>query len=216
MPETDARYNSPDRQADERSSRRAVEPSTQKSGQRSRSQASPIALPCGPGRVGAGLAARGHVVVGVDADGELIEAAKDVHPGPIWPVAHLAELDLAELDLAELGLADQGGPEPLDAAVCAANMMPFLASGTEGEVLRRIAAHLRHDGLFVVGFGVDRGYAIADFDRKASVAGNLYGEDSGAQAARAQRHDRARRLWRRASPARNQWRGAGSGLTRRR
>jgi len=39
---------------------------------------------CGPGRVGAGLAARGHVVVGVDADPELIE---DRHtPARRWPV----------------------------------------------------------------------------------------------------------------------------------
>jgi len=101
----------------------------------------------GPGRVGAGLAARGHVVVGVDADPELIEAAKADYPGPTWLVADLAELDLAA----------HGEPEPFDAVVCAGNVMPFLAPGTEGEVLRRIATHLRDDGLFVVGFGLDRG-----------------------------------------------------------
>jgi SAM-dependent methyltransferase len=116
---------------------------------------------CGPGRVGAGLAARGHVVVGVDADGELIEAAKVDHPGPVWLVADLADLDLAA----------QGEPERFDATVCAGNVMPFLAPGTEGDVLRRIAAHLRHDGLLVVGFGLDRGYSISDFDTQACVAG---------------------------------------------
>ncbi|WP_411284522.1 class I SAM-dependent methyltransferase [Lapillicoccus sp.] len=42
---------------------------------------------CGPGRVGAGPAARGHVVVGVDADPALIEAAHADHPGPTWRVA---------------------------------------------------------------------------------------------------------------------------------
>lgn len=116
---------------------------------------------CGPGRVGAALAARGHVVVGVDADEELIEAAKIDHPGPLWLVA----------DLAELELAAQGEPERFDAAVCAGNVMPFLAEGTEGVVLRRIATHLRHDGLFVVGFGLDRGYSISDFDTQAFDAG---------------------------------------------
>ena len=116
---------------------------------------------CGPGRVGAGLAARGHLVVGVDADEELIEAAKVDHPGPIWLVADLAELDLAA----------QGEPERFDAAVCAGNVMPFLAPGTEGDVLARIAAHLRHDALFVVGFGLDRGYSISEFDTQACVAG---------------------------------------------
>ena len=116
---------------------------------------------CGPGRVGAGLAARGHLVVGVDADGELIEAAKVDHPGPVWLVADLAELDLAA----------QGEPERFDAAVCAGNVMPFLAPGTEGDVLARIAAHLRDDALFVVGFGLDRGYSISEFDTQACVAG---------------------------------------------
>jgi SAM-dependent methyltransferase len=116
---------------------------------------------CGPGRVGAALAARGHEVVGVDADRELVEAANADHPGPTWLVADLAELDLAK----------QGEPEPFDAAVCAGNVMPFLAPGTEGEVLNRIAAHLRNDGFLVVGFGLDRGYLLADFDTHAAAAG---------------------------------------------
>jgi SAM-dependent methyltransferase len=116
---------------------------------------------CGPGRVGAELAARGHVVVGVDADRELIEAAQADHPGPTWLVADLAELDLAA----------EGETEPFDAAVCAGNVMPYLAAGTEGIVLACIAKHLRVDGLFVVGFGLDRGYALADFDTQAAAAG---------------------------------------------
>ena len=116
---------------------------------------------CGPGRVGAELAARGHVVVGVDADRELIDAAQSDHPGPTWLVADLAELDLAA----------QGVLEPFDAAVCAGNVMPFLAPGTEGIVLARIAAHVRDDGLVVVGFGLDRGYHLADFDTQSAAAG---------------------------------------------
>lgn len=116
---------------------------------------------CGPGRVGAELAARGHVVVGVDADPELIDAARTDHPGPTWLVADLAELDLAA----------EGVPEPFDAALCVGNVMPFLAPGTEGVVLARIAAHLRHDGFIVVGFGLDRGYSLADFDTQAAAAG---------------------------------------------
>jgi SAM-dependent methyltransferase len=116
---------------------------------------------CGPGRVGAELAARGHVVVGVDADPELIEAARGDHPGPSWLVADLVELDLAA----------QGERQPFDAAVCAGNVMPYLAPGTGGAVLERIAAHLRGDGLLVVGFGLDRGYALAEFDTETAAAG---------------------------------------------
>ena len=116
---------------------------------------------CGPGRVGAELAARGHHVVGVDVDPELIAAAEADHPGPTWLVADLAELDLPAV----------GHPEPFDAAVVAGNVMPYLAPGTEGQVLRRIAEHLRPDGFAVVGFGLGRGYALADFDGDAAAAG---------------------------------------------
>jgi SAM-dependent methyltransferase len=116
---------------------------------------------CGPGRVGAELAARGHDVVGVDADRELIEAAQADHPGPVWVVADLRDLDLASV----------GEPEPFDAAVIAGNVMPFLAPGTEQAVLTRVAAHLREDAFVVVGFGLDRGYSLNDFDTHATGAG---------------------------------------------
>ncbi len=116
---------------------------------------------CGPGRVGAELASRGHDVVGVDADPELIEAARTDHPGPTWLVADLADLDLAA----------HGEPTGFDAAVVAGNVMPFVAPGTERAVLTRIAAHVRPDGVVVVGFGTARGYPLADFDADAAAAG---------------------------------------------
>jgi SAM-dependent methyltransferase len=116
---------------------------------------------CGPGRVGAELASRGHRVVGVDADQELIEAARSDHPGPVWLVADLADLDLAAA----------GEPEPFDAAIVAGNVMPYLAPGTEQAVLARLAAHLRQDAVVVVGFGLERGYSLSDFDEHAVGAG---------------------------------------------
>ncbi|MEV4545487.1 class I SAM-dependent methyltransferase [Micromonospora echinaurantiaca] len=116
---------------------------------------------CGTGRVGAALAARGHTVVGVDADPALVEAARADHPRPRWLVADLAELDLAAA----------GEPEPFDAAVVAGNVMAFVAPGTEPAVLARIAAHLRPDGAVVVGFGTDRGYPLTEFDAHAVAAG---------------------------------------------
>ncbi|MFG2058149.1 class I SAM-dependent methyltransferase [Micromonospora sp. NPDC048930] len=115
----------------------------------------------GTGRVAAVLAARGHTVVGVDADPALIEAARADHPGPRFLVADLAELDLA----------GQGEPEPFHAAVVAGNVMTFVAPGTERAVLARVAAHVRPDGLVVVGFGTDRGYPLTDFDADAVAAG---------------------------------------------
>ncbi|MEW2444248.1 class I SAM-dependent methyltransferase [Micromonospora marina] len=116
---------------------------------------------CGTGRVAAALAARGHDVVGVDADPTLVEAARADHPGPRFLVADLAELDLAA----------QGEAEPFDAAVLAGNVMVFVAPGTERDVLGRVAAHVRPDGLVVVGFATDRGYPVADLDADAIAAG---------------------------------------------
>ena len=116
---------------------------------------------CGPGRVGAELHARGHAVVGVDADPALIDAANHDHPGPNWLVADLADLDLAA----------QGETEPFDAAVLAGNVMVFLAPRTEVEVLARIGAHVRPEGFVIVGFHVDRNLALDDFDRYVDEAG---------------------------------------------
>ncbi len=116
---------------------------------------------CGTGRLGAELAARGHTVVGVDADPRLVEAARADHPGPRWLVADLAELDLPAA----------GESEPFDAAVLAGNVMVFLAPGTEEEVLRRVAAHVAGDGFVIVGFHVDRDLPLGDFDRAVADAG---------------------------------------------
>lgn len=115
---------------------------------------------CGPGRVGAELHARGHVVVGVDVDPVLIEAAHADHPGPDWRVGDLAEIDL---------IAD--GTEPFDLVLCAGNVITFVAEGTEVEVLRRMAAHLAPGGRVVVGFGAGRGYAFEHFFADAREAG---------------------------------------------
>lgn len=116
---------------------------------------------CGPGRVGAELHARGHTVVGVDADPALIDAARHDHPGPNWLVADLAELDLPAM----------GEPESFDAAVLAGNVMVFLAPRTEVDVLRRVGAHVRAGGFAIVGFHVDRTLALDDFDRYVTDAG---------------------------------------------
>ncbi len=116
---------------------------------------------CGPGRIGAELADRGHTVVGVDADAALIAAAEADHPGPRWLVADLAVLDLAAA----------GEPELFDGAVVAGNVMAFVAPGTEPAVLQRLAAHLRDDAFVVVGFGTQRGYLLSDFDAHLAAAG---------------------------------------------
>ncbi|MGZ4523532.1 MAG: class I SAM-dependent methyltransferase [Mycobacteriaceae bacterium] len=116
---------------------------------------------CGPGRVGAELFRRGHQVVGVDLDPVLVAAALEDHPGPVWLQGDLSKLDLAA----------EGHPEPFDAAVIAGNVMAFLAPGTGAQVLSRVAHHLRPDAPIAVGFGVDRGYSLDDFDADVARAG---------------------------------------------
>jgi SAM-dependent methyltransferase len=108
---------------------------------------------CGPGRVGGALAERGHSVIGVDVDPELIAAAEQDHPGPRWIVA-----DLALMDLPSLGI-DEG----FDLVVCAGNVMTFLAPSTRLAVLERFRSHLRTNGRIVVGFGAGRDYEFEDF-----------------------------------------------------
>jgi SAM-dependent methyltransferase len=115
---------------------------------------------CGPGRVGAALFARGHNVVGVDVDPELIAAAREDHPGPVWLMADLASLDLASM----------GEPEPFDAIVVAGNVLAFVAPDTEVQVLKRLAAHLVPGGFVIAGFHTER-YGIAEFDRHLAKAG---------------------------------------------
>ncbi|MCQ1951447.1 class I SAM-dependent methyltransferase [Arthrobacter sp. zg-Y859] len=116
---------------------------------------------CGPGRVGGELARRGHTVVGVDVDPELIDAARHDFPDLQWFVGDLAELDLPA----------EGVPEPFDVIVCAGNVMTFLAPGTAVDVLTRMRGHLAADGRIVVGFGGNRGYAFQAFFDDAAAAG---------------------------------------------
>ncbi|SDX35087.1 Methyltransferase domain-containing protein [Saccharopolyspora shandongensis] len=115
---------------------------------------------CGPGRVGGLLAEAGHDVVGVDVDPVLIEAAEQDHPGPLWMVGDLAELDLP----------NRGITEPFDAIVCAGNVMTFLAPTTRGAVLKRLRAHLAPGGRVAIGFGAGRGYEFTDFFEDAAAA----------------------------------------------
>lgn len=116
---------------------------------------------CGQGRVGGELARRGHTVIGVDADAELVEAARAEHPAAVWLVEDLAELDLPA----------RGITEPFDVIVCAGNVLAFLAPGTAPEVLARLRGHLCTDGRLIVGFGDERGYTFDQFFADAAAAG---------------------------------------------
>ena len=112
---------------------------------------------CGTGRLSKAMHDRGHTVVGVDVDAALIEAARNDYPGPRYVVADLATLDLDE--------------EPFDAALLAGNVLVFVAPGSELDVLRRIAAHVKPDGVIATGFATDRDYRVDEYDRDVATAG---------------------------------------------
>ena len=115
---------------------------------------------CGPGRHAGHLHRAGHTVVGIDLDPVLLEAAEADDPGPTYLVGDLASVDLP----AET-------PQAFDLILCAGNVMAFLHPQTQRPVLQRFARWLAEDGRAVVGFGLARGYALADFEADAAASG---------------------------------------------
>jgi 2-polyprenyl-3-methyl-5-hydroxy-6-metoxy-1,4-benzoquinol methylase len=110
---------------------------------------------CGTGRVAIELDRRGHDVVGTDIDESMLAEARRAAPHIEWYQADLATLQLP-------------GP-PYDAAVLAGNVMIFVAPGTEGVVVERVAAHLSPGGLLVAGFQLE--LDLWTYDEHAAAAG---------------------------------------------
>ena len=87
----------------------------------------------GMGRVGAALLARGHQVVGVDFDEEVLAQSHDTFPD--------LPLVASRLDhLTPEVLAAAGQPTSYDLVVCVGNVMILLAPDTERTVLANLAA----------------------------------------------------------------------------
>jgi SAM-dependent methyltransferase len=125
----------------------------------------------GMGRVGASLLARGHHVVGVDFDAEIIEQSRRTFPD--LPVVS-CRLD----DLTAETLSEAGFPTAYDLVVCVGNVMILLAPDTERTVLATFASLLRADGRLLVGFalsgapaGASRTYPVEEFVADCADAG---------------------------------------------
>lgn len=111
---------------------------------------------CGTGRLAIELARRGHDVVGVDQDPDMLGAARRNAPDLTW-----VESDLADLDLGRT----------FDTAVMAGNVMIFVAPGTEAAVIDRVAGHLVAGGRLVAGFQLrPGGLDLARYDEAAAAA----------------------------------------------
>jgi SAM-dependent methyltransferase len=116
---------------------------------------------CGTGRVAIRLAERGYDVTGVDIDASMLDVARERAPDLRWLLGDLAELD--RLDLCD----------PYDLVICAGNVIPLVAAGSEPRVVAQLAAQTAPNGLLVTGFGLDRAHLpptgaellLTDFDR---------------------------------------------------
>jgi len=119
---------------------------------------------CGTGRVAIELAARGFTTVGVDADPDMLAAARAKAPELGW-----VEADLSALGVALNAVSDNA---EFDLVALAGNVMIFLTPGTEGQVLREVAARVVAGGLVVAGFSLrpDR-LQLDTYDGFAAAAG---------------------------------------------
>jgi SAM-dependent methyltransferase len=125
----------------------------------------------GMGRVGAALVARGHRVVGVDFDAEILDQSRRTFP----------ELPLVDSRLDELTpakLTDAGHPTAYDLIVCVGNVMILLAPDSERTVLGNLATLLAPGGRLLVGFalsgapsGFSRTYPLEEFVADYEAAG---------------------------------------------
>ena len=116
---------------------------------------------CGTGRVAIELARRGVAVTGVDADAEMLTAARTKAPEICWWEADLSD--------------PKGVPNgPFDLILLAGNVMIFVEPGTEHLVLTNLASQLGPGGVLVAGFSMRPGQlTCADYDRLAAAAGLL-------------------------------------------
>ena len=112
---------------------------------------------CGTGRVGIELARRGIAVLGVDADPDMISAARVKAPDLEWLAVDLADLDR---------------PERFDVVVLAGNVVPYVAPERRPAAVAACARHLAPGGRLIAGFQLQAGWpTLADYDGWCAAAG---------------------------------------------
>ena len=111
---------------------------------------------CGTGRVAVELDRRGIETVGVDLDPAMLDTARAKPSGVTWQQGDLARLDLGRR---------------FDVVAAAGNVMIFLAPGTEGTVVDRLAAHLAPGGLLVAGWSRTDSLRYEQYDELCAAVG---------------------------------------------
>lgn len=102
----------------------------------------------GMGRVAAALRARGHDVVAVEPDPELVAQSRRTYP----------DVEVVEADVLALSPDDVG---TFDLVVAVGNVLVFLAEGTERDVLTRVRSLLAPGGRVLAGYHLRGGPAAA-------------------------------------------------------
>ncbi len=92
---------------------------------------------CGTGRLGIELANRGHVVVGVDLDADMIDRARRKRADIDWHVADLATFET---------------PRRFEVVVMAGNIPNFCQPGEQGRIVANLARLLAAGGLMLCGW----------------------------------------------------------------
>lgn len=124
----------------------------------------------GFGRIGAALQARGHRVVAVEKDPDLVAMAAEHHP----------DLPMVRSDILALDpgvLAEGGHPTAFDLVVLVGNVIVLAAPETETRLLATLRDLLAPGGRILVGFhpvrthGNARDYPFAEFTADADAAG---------------------------------------------
>lgn len=119
----------------------------------------------GMGRVAAALVARGHRVVAVEPDPDLVAQSRATYP----------DVEVVHADILGVELDHLGGD--FDLVVVVGNVMVFLGEDTERAVLARIASLLTDGGRVLVGFqptggpGTARDYPPAEFVADVEASG---------------------------------------------
>jgi SAM-dependent methyltransferase len=130
------------------------------------SPASVLDAGCGTGRVAIELARRDLRVLGVDADADMVAAARAKAPGLRWLHA----------DLAELG-RDLLGAERFDVVVLAGNVIPYVAAASRPAAVAACARATAPGGRLISGFSLRPGWPTpGDYDGWCAAAG-LSAED---------------------------------------
>jgi SAM-dependent methyltransferase len=114
---------------------------------------------CGTGRFATELARRGHDVVGVDLDDDLLVHARRIAPDLTWICDDLARLDLGRR---------------FDVVALPGNVLLFCRVADRSAIVSRCAVHVAPGGALVAGFslrGVGEPLDLDEYDWHCAAAG---------------------------------------------